>query len=147
MQVRVMSTESLLAGDATPLRTLEFGSSVPEGFTFSRDNKYLFGSAYYTGVSNIYRYEIVPGEIQAVSNAETGFFRPVPISDTELVVFNYTARGFVPAMIRPPYPRLTASPPCFMASGRRMTFRAVCRVRSTSPATATSGSAPPSPTT
>ena len=35
MQVRVMATDSLLAGDATPLRTLEFGSSVPEGFTFS----------------------------------------------------------------------------------------------------------------
>ena len=101
MQVRVMATDSLLAGDATPLRTLEFGSSAPEGFTFSRDNKYLFGSAYYTGVSNIYRYEIVPGKIEAVSNTETGFFRPVPLTDTELVVFNYTARGFVPAMIRP----------------------------------------------
>ena len=35
MQVRVMKTDSLLAGDATPLRTLEFGSSVPEGFVFS----------------------------------------------------------------------------------------------------------------
>ena len=101
MQVRVMSTDSLLAGDATPLRTLEFGTSVPEGFTFSRDNKYLFGSAYYTGVSNIYRYEILTGEIEAVSNAETGFFRPVPVSDTTLVVFNYTARGFVPAIIHP----------------------------------------------
>ena len=72
MQVRVMKTDSLLAGDATPLRTLEFGSSVPEGFMFSRDNKYLFGSAYYTGVSNIYRYEIVAEEDRAVSNAEIG---------------------------------------------------------------------------
>ncbi len=84
MQVRVMKTDSLLAGDATPLRTLEFGSSVPEGFVFSRDGKYLFGSSYYTGVSNIYRYEIATGKIEAVSNAETGFFRPVPISDAEL---------------------------------------------------------------
>ena len=101
MQVRVMKTDSLLAGDATPLRTLEFGTSVPEGFVFSRDGKYLFGSSYYTGVSNIYRYEIASDKVQAVSNAEVGFFRPVPISDSELVVFNYTAQGFVPAMIRP----------------------------------------------
>ena len=101
MQVRVMKTESLLAGDATPLRTLAFGSSVPEGFVFSRDGRYLYGSSYYTGVSNIYRYEIQTDKIEAVSNAEVGFFRPIPISDTELLVFNYTAQGFVPALIRP----------------------------------------------
>ena len=62
MQVRVMKTDSLLAGDATPMRTLEFGSSVPEGFVFSPDGRYLYGSSYYTGVSNIYRYEIATGE-------------------------------------------------------------------------------------
>ena len=101
MQVRVMKTESLLAGDARPQRTLAFGSSVPEGFVFSRDGRYLYGSSYYTGVSNIYRYEIATDKIQAVSNAEVGFFRPVPISDTEVLVFNYTAQGFVPALIRP----------------------------------------------
>ncbi|HET7032563.1 MAG TPA: hypothetical protein VFJ48_05520, partial [Casimicrobiaceae bacterium] len=53
------------------------------------------------GVSNIYRYEISTDRTEAVSNAEVGFFRPVPVSDEELLVFNYTADGFVPAMIRP----------------------------------------------
>jgi len=101
MQVRVMKTEALLAGDATPMRTLTFGSSVPEGFVFSRDGRYLYGSSYYTGVSNIYRYEIATEKIEAVSNADVGFFRPVPLSDDELLVFNYTAAGFVPAIIRP----------------------------------------------
>jgi hypothetical protein len=100
MQIRVMRTESLLAGDATPMRTLAFGSSVPEGFVFSRDGRYLYGSSYYTGVSNIYRYEIATGEIEAVSNAEVGFFRPVPLFEDELLVFSYTAQGFVPAVIR-----------------------------------------------
>jgi len=101
MQVRIMKTESLLAGDATPMRTLSFGSSVPESFVFSPDGRYLYGSSYYTGVSNIYRYEIATAETEAVSNAETGFFRPVPLSEVELLVFNYTATGFVPAVIRP----------------------------------------------
>jgi sugar lactone lactonase YvrE len=99
MQVRVMRTDALLAGDATPMRKLEFGHAVPEGFVFSPDGKFLFGSSYYTGVSNIYRYEIATGEIKAVSNAETGFFRPVPLSNGSLLVFNYTADGFVPATI------------------------------------------------
>jgi hypothetical protein len=100
MQVRVLSTESLLAGDATPKQKFEFGTSVPEGFTFSKDGKYLFGSSYYTGVSNIYRYELATGELEAMSNAEVGFFRPLPISDTQLLVFHYTADGFVPATIQ-----------------------------------------------
>jgi hypothetical protein len=101
MQVRVMKTEALLAGDATPFRTLAFGHAVPEGFVFSPDGKYLYGSSYYTGVSNIYRYEIATGEIEAQSNAETGFFRPVPLADDKLLVFAYTADGFVPATIHP----------------------------------------------
>src|SRR5262249_24264684 len=68
---------------------------------FSRDGKYLYGSSYYTGVSNIFRYEVASGEIEAVSNAESGFFRPVQIANGELVVFNYTGQGFVPAGIDP----------------------------------------------
>ena len=84
MQVRIMKTDALLAGDATPMRTLEFGTSVPESFVFSPDGRYLYGSSYYTGVSNIYRHEMATAKTEAVSNAETGFFRPVPISDDEL---------------------------------------------------------------
>ena len=41
-----------------------------------------------------------PATIEAVSNAETGFFRPVPLADGRLVVLTYTAEGFVPAIDR-----------------------------------------------
>jgi hypothetical protein len=99
MQVRVMRTDELLAGNAAPLRRIEFGTAVPEGFTFSPDGRYLFGSAYYTGVSNIYRYEIATGRLDAMSNAEIGFFRPIELDPTTLLVFHYTAGGFVPATI------------------------------------------------
>ena len=68
---------------------------------FSRDGRYLYGSSYYTGVSNIFRYEVATGEVEAVSNAETGFFRPVPLADGRLVVLDYTGEGFVPAIIDP----------------------------------------------
>ncbi|MGD8636678.1 MAG: hypothetical protein PVI48_09435, partial [Gammaproteobacteria bacterium] len=60
-----------------------------------------FGSSYYTGVSNIFRYEVATGDIQAVTNAESGFFRPVPLPDGSLIVFHYTGQGFVPAIIDP----------------------------------------------
>ncbi len=55
------------------------GASVPEGFVFSPDGRYLYGSSYYTGVSNIYRYELATEKIEAISNAEIGFFRPLPL--------------------------------------------------------------------
>jgi hypothetical protein len=66
---------------------------------FSADSRYLFGSSYYTGVSNIFRYEIATGELEALTNAETGFFRPVPLNDGSLLVFRYTGDGFVPSII------------------------------------------------
>ncbi len=68
---------------------------------FTPDGRYLYGSSYYTGVSNIFRYEVATGAIEAVSNAETGFFRPVPLADGRLVVLTYTGAGFVPAIIEP----------------------------------------------
>jgi len=98
-QVRVMRTDALVHGDATPLHTFTMGSAVPEGFVFSPDGRYLFGSSYYTGVSNIYRYELATEKLEAVSNAALGFFRPLPLDDSQLIVLRYGAKGFVPTQI------------------------------------------------
>jgi hypothetical protein len=99
--VRVWDIDKLVAGDIAPLSEFRFGQSVPESFTFSRDGRYLYGSSYYTGVSNIFRYEVATGKVDAVSNAEIGFFRPVPLADGRLLVLAYTSEGFVPATIEP----------------------------------------------
>jgi hypothetical protein len=99
--LRVWELSKVLAGNLAPLSEFKFGQSVPESFTFSPDGRYLYGSSYYTGVSNIFRYEVATGEVEAVSNAETGLFRPVPLTDGRLVVLSYTGAGFVPAIIDP----------------------------------------------
>lgn len=99
--LRVWEMDRILKGDLRPLSEFRFGQSVPESFVFSRDGRYLFGSSYYTGVSNIFRYEVATGSVEAVSNAETGFFRPIPLADGKMVVLNYTAAGFSPAIIDP----------------------------------------------
>jgi hypothetical protein len=98
-QVHVIRTDALVHGDATPLHTFTMGSAVPEGFVFSPDGRYLFGSSYYTGVSNIYRYELATEKLDAVSNDAVGFFRPLPLDDSRLIVLRYSARGFVPTQI------------------------------------------------
>jgi hypothetical protein len=99
--LRVWEMGKVLQGDVTPLSEFRFGQAIPESFTFSHDGRYLYGSSYYTGVSNIYRYEVATGEVEAVSNSETGFFRPVPLADGRLIVLEYTGEGFVPAIIDP----------------------------------------------
>ena len=59
----------------------------------------LYGSTYYTGAANIFRYDLDADSLEAMSNCETGFFRPLPISADSLIVFRYTAQGFKPALI------------------------------------------------
>src|SRR6185437_4840962 len=99
--VRVWSLARLEHGDVKPMSEFRFGQSIPEGFVFSPDGRYLYGSSYYTGVSNIFRYEVTTGKVDAVSNAETGFFRPVPLKDGRLIVLDYTGGGFIPVTIDP----------------------------------------------
>jgi hypothetical protein len=98
-EVRVLETERLLDGDLSVRARFDFGPSVPSGFVFTPDGMALVGSSYYTGVSNIFRYDLASGEIAALSNAETGFFRPIPGDSRELLVFRYSGEGFVPARI------------------------------------------------
>ena len=99
--LRVYYTEDLLQQKLEPIAEYNFMTSAPEGFVFSPDGNYLYGSSFLTGVSNIFRYQIETGEMEAVSNAETGFFRPIPLVDGSLLVFEFTGQGFIPTMIDP----------------------------------------------
>jgi len=97
--LRVAKLETLERGEATPVAEFDFGHAIPQNFVFSPDGRYLYGSSYYTGVSNVFRYELESRKLEAVSNTETGFFRPLPLGDDRLIVFRYTGSGFVPARI------------------------------------------------
>jgi len=94
-----MNVAALIEGDTTPEILYEFGEWSPSNFVFSPDGKFLFGSSYYSGVANIFRYDLTTQVMEPLSNAETGFFKPLPISADSVVVFRYTSRGFIPAMI------------------------------------------------
>ena len=73
---------------------------MPNHFVFSPDGRYVYGSAYYTGVSNIFRYEIATAKVEAVTNTDTGFFRPLPLDDGSLIAFRYSGQGFVPTRLQ-----------------------------------------------
>lgn len=100
--VRVWRTGQLLTGDA-PQAVAEFrlAPAVPESFVFAPDGRSLYGTAYYTGVSNVFRYDLDSGKVAAVSNASTGFFRPLPLADGSMIVFDFAGEGFTPSIITP----------------------------------------------
>jgi hypothetical protein len=94
-----MKMTALLSRDATPEILYDFSDWAPSNFVFSSDGRFLYGSSYYSGVSNIYRYDVEHARMQPLSNAETGFFKPLPLTGDSLVVFAYSRQGFVPSMI------------------------------------------------
>jgi len=77
----------------------DFEHSTPANFAFSPDGRYLFGSSYYSGVSNIVRYDFHNSRMEWVTNTESGLFRPIPVSDDSLIAFHFTAKGFLPVML------------------------------------------------
>lgn len=97
--LRLFSVASLEQGDSTSRQLYDFGSSIPTGFVFSPDGRALYGSSYYTGVSNLFRYDLDADSIDVLTNAETGFFRPIPGRGDSLIAFRYSGQGFVPCRI------------------------------------------------
>ncbi|MCF2516002.1 hypothetical protein LVY65_13145 [Sphingomonas sp. G124] len=100
--VRVWRTQELEdTGSPDEVARLDLPPSTPEGFTFAPDGKSLYGTSYFTGVSNVFHFDIPTQKYEVVSNASTGFFRPMLRPDGQLLVYEYTGKGFSPSLIRP----------------------------------------------
>jgi hypothetical protein len=94
-----MPIDDVLMRNSTYDVLFEFETHSPANFVFSPDGRYLYGSSYYSGVSNLFRYDLEEREFDALTNAETGYFRPIPISEDTLLAFRYSGEGFVPVTI------------------------------------------------
>jgi 6-phosphogluconolactonase (cycloisomerase 2 family) len=99
-QLVLFRIDDLLQGKANFEKIYEFEENVMSSFVFSPDDRYLIGSSYYTGVSNIYRINIETKQSELLSNAETGFFRPIPLGEDSLLVFQYHHDGLLPCKIK-----------------------------------------------
>lgn len=99
--LKVYRIDEMLNGELKEIASYQPGFAQPEGAIFSLDGAFIYFSTYYTGVSNIFRLEIETGEVTTVSNAETGLFRPIPMQDGSLIVFEFTGEGFTPVQIDP----------------------------------------------
>lgn len=97
--LRRFDTASLAAGDTASTTLYDFGNSLPANFTYSGDEKFIWGSSYYTGVSNLWRWNVQADSMEIVTNVEDGLFRPLEISPDSVVAFRYTGEGFVPTLL------------------------------------------------
>ncbi len=91
-----LRTDSLLAGNSAFEDLYEFENNAPSNFVYTDDGRYLIGTSYYTGVSNIFRYDLAGRKMEALSNTDNGFFRPIPYGRDSLIAFRYTGKGFEP---------------------------------------------------
>ena len=98
---QVYRTADLLRGEVAPAAETSFGEAAPLNFVFSPDGNVLYGATTYTGVPNIFRWDWASGNVVAVTNTDSGFFRPLPLPGGDLLVFRFTGEGFVPAVVRP----------------------------------------------
>ena len=100
--IKVWKRSDLEQGDAdNPVATLSLAPAIPENFTFTPDGKALLGNSYYTGVSNVFRFDIATGKYEVLTNAATGLFRPQLRPDGSLLVYDYTGTGFNPSIVQP----------------------------------------------
>jgi hypothetical protein len=68
-------------------------------FRFSTDDRYLIGTSYYTGVSNVWRIKLEDKSFELLSNTTTGFFMPLQLNADSLLVLRYERDGMRPGLI------------------------------------------------
>ena len=56
----------------------DFQFNSPGGFVFSPDGRYLYGSSYQTGVSNLFRFDLETNKLEALSNTRNRPVSPAP---------------------------------------------------------------------
>lgn len=78
----------------------EFENNGAANFVFSADSKYLYGTSYLTGVSNVFKYSFDTKKMDILTNTESGLFRPVPFGSDSVMAILYSGKGFTPVMFK-----------------------------------------------
>lgn len=68
-------------------------------FRFSQDDSSLIGNSYYTGVSNIWKYNFKDSSFDLMSNTKTGLFAPLEMESGELAALEFHRDGMQPVLV------------------------------------------------
>lgn len=101
-QIVIYDFDKIYNKDFSYTEPIDFGESSPNNFVFSRDGKYIYGSSYYTGVSNIFEHKLSDETTNIITNTKNGLFRPLVISRDSLIAIEYrSVYGFRPVKVSP----------------------------------------------
>ncbi len=101
-QIVIYNFDNINKKDFTYTEPIDFGESAPNNFVFLNDSKYIYGSSYYTGVSNLFEHNLVDETTNVITNTKNGLFRPLIISKDTLVAIEYrSVYGFRPVKVTP----------------------------------------------
>ncbi|MDO5446425.1 MAG: hypothetical protein Q4F34_01425 [Prevotellaceae bacterium] len=95
----MFSTEALEEGnlDYTTLLTLD--NSNLSQFRFSEDDTKLVGFSYYTGVPNLWSYDLKTKDFKLLSNVQTGLFAPYLYKDGRMLATEFSNQGMQPVSL------------------------------------------------
>lgn len=99
-KIVIYNLKDIVQGKNEFTEIYEFEDNSASNFCFSLDGKWLYGTSYYTGVSNIFRINLESKEPEILTNSLSGYFRPVQISQDSMIAYNYTSQGLQPVVIK-----------------------------------------------
>ncbi len=95
----LFNTEELAKAIFKPVKLITWKDSNLGQFRFSLDDKYLIGSSYYTGVSNLWQINIETREMEMLSNTDIGLFAPLEITPGQLLALQFKRDGLQPVLL------------------------------------------------
>ena len=95
----LFNTRELAQAVFDPVELLTWEDSNLGQFRFSLDDKYLIGSSYYTGVSNLWQINLETREPEMLTNTDIGLFAPLEIEPGKLLALEFKRDGLRPVSL------------------------------------------------
>lgn len=95
----LFNTEDLSQAIFNPVELLTWEDSNLGQFRFSLDDRYLIGSSYYTGVSNLWQIDLATREMELLSNTDIGLFAPLEYAPDKLMALQFERDGMRPVTL------------------------------------------------
>jgi hypothetical protein len=97
--LQLFHTEDLANAMFKPEKLATWEDSNLGQFRFSLDDRYLIGSSYYTGVSNLWQFNIETHEAEMLSNTDIGLFAPLETAPGKLMALEFERNGLRPVTL------------------------------------------------
>ena len=96
----LFNTQELAKAIFKPVKLVTWKDTNLGQFRFSLDDRYLIGSSYYTGVSNLWQVNIETREMEMLTNTDIGIFAPLEIAPGQLLALAFERDGLRPVTLK-----------------------------------------------